>query len=259
MLNAMVQKIPRLEGQSMVEIMRDSYLWNKPLYNHAAQSWNHDFYFKCMTSSYFPPPKSLVQRISREFGSFERFEIEFRKAGNSALGSGWVWLVHDGVTGKLFITKTTGADNPMVQNEDHRPILVMDVWEHAYYLDYHNRRKDYTESFVQQLVDWKFVQENLQRVEAEAVVLNKAREQARIKEEAAKRERERKQAEAIIEAAKIERLRREAEEAAEAARREQEVLLVTVNDDASIDDTNATETEIDVETSEAEQPQESHS
>lgn len=257
MLNAMLRSIQRLKGYSLIGIMRDSYLWNKPLYNHAAQSWNHDFYFKCMTSHYFPPPPSLVQRISREFGSFQRFEVEFRKAGNSALGSGWVWLVHNGVTGKLFITKTIGADNPMVQKEDYRPILVMDVWEHAYYLDYHNRRKDYTEAFVKELVDWRFVEENLQRVEAEAVALAKVREQARIEEEAAKRERERMEAEAIVEAARVERLRKEAEEAAaEAARREQEVLLM--DEEPGIDYINDTVTEIEMDTSEAEQPLERH-
>ncbi len=202
--------------------MLDSYQWNKPLYNQAAQCWNHDFYFKCMTSNYLPPSKSLMERISNDFGSFHRFAIEFRKAGNAAFGSGWAWLVHDATTGELFVTHTIGADNPIVLNEYYRPILAMDVWEHAYYLDYQNRRKDYTATFLKALVDWKFVEENLLRVEAEAKVLAKARLDTRIDDETSKREREMLEAEAVIEAARTERLQREAKSAAEAALREQE-------------------------------------
>lgn len=218
MLNIMLNDIERLDESSLEEVMLYSYQWNKPLYNNAAQSWNHDFYFKCMTSNYLPPSRSLVERISQDFGSFDRFTIEFRKAGNSAFGSGWAWLVYDGSTGKLFVTKTIGADNPIIQNENYRPILAMDVWEHAYYLDFQNKRKEYTEIYVKFLVDWKFVEENLLRAETTAAALAKQRAISQIEDEDAKRERERIEAEAVIEAAKLERLRIEAE----AARIEQE-------------------------------------
>ena len=169
-LNEMLRTIDRLdEATSLEEVMMDSYIWNKPLFNAASQAWNHDFYFKCMTSHYLAPPASLVERISQDFGSFERFTVNFRKAGNAAFGSGWAWLILDSSTGELFVTKTAGADNPMILNQKYRPILIMDVWEHAYYLDFQNRRKDYTETFVTSLVDWRFVADNLAKEEEKIV------------------------------------------------------------------------------------------
>lgn len=217
-LNDMLRTIERLEGSSLEEVMLDSYRWNKPLYNHAAEVWNHHFYFKCMTSIHHPPSRSLLERITNDFGSFDRFEVDFRKAGNSAFGSGWAWLVYNSQSGKLFVMNTIGADNPMVQNENYWPILTMDVWEHAYYLDYQNRRKDYTKAFINSLVDWVFVEETLSRVEVEAVIAAERREQKRLEEELARLEREKLEAEEAAERARIERIKMEAE--AEVARQE---------------------------------------
>jgi Fe-Mn family superoxide dismutase len=223
-LNEMLQTIERLEESSLEGIMLDSYRWNKPLYNHAAQVWNHHFYFKCMTANYRPLSRSLLERITKDFGSFDRFETDFRKAGNSAFGSGWAWLVYNSLTGKLVVTSTIGADNPMIQNEDHWPILTMDVWEHAYYSDYQNRRKDYTKAFINFLVDWTFVEESLSRAEVEAVIAAEIRKKARLEEEIARLERERQEAEVAAELARIERVKMAAE--AEAARQEKKRLEI---------------------------------
>ena len=94
------------------------------------------------------------------------FSKEFATAGNTAFGSGWAWLVYDASTEKLLVTKTIGADNPMAMNPNWTPILTMDVWEHAYYLDYQNLRPTYVTTFLTRLVHWKFVEDNLQAAKA---------------------------------------------------------------------------------------------
>jgi Fe-Mn family superoxide dismutase len=247
----MLGTIERLEGSSLEEIMLDSYRWNKPLYNRAAQVWNHRFYFNCMTSNYHPPSRSLLERIKNNFGSFDRFELDFRKAGNSAFGSGWAWLVYDALTQKLVVTSTIGADTPMMQNENHWPILTMDVWEHAYYFDYQNRRKDYTKAFINHLVDWTFVEETLSRVEVESVIAAEKREQARLEEELARLEREKQEAEVAAQLARVERARLEAE--AEAARQETKRLEIEAASEAA---RRIEEERIDAEIDTAKQEQE---
>jgi Fe-Mn family superoxide dismutase len=161
-LNSIIKGVSELKGSSLTEIVKDAYGSNQGLFNNAAQSWNHDFYWKCMTPDFEKPPKSLAHAIKKAFGSFEKFKSEFAEAGNTAFGSGWAWLVYDSSTEKLFVTKTIGADNPLALNEKWIPILTMDVWEHAYYLDYHNLRPTYVETFLNKLVNWEFVAENLE-------------------------------------------------------------------------------------------------
>lgn len=160
-MNAMIQTIDRLEESSIEEIMFDSHQWNRPLFHNAAQSWNLEFFFKCMTSKYHPPSPSLTKRLSKDFTSVEEFKIQFFKTGMSIFGSGWVWLVYNSSTNKLFIASTSGADNPLMENENYTPILALDVWEHAYFMDYHHRRDAYINVFLETLVDWRFVEENL--------------------------------------------------------------------------------------------------
>ena len=125
------------------------------LYNNAAQAWNHIFYF----FSFSPdgggePSGELGEAIRRDFGSFENFKEEFEKAGVSLFGSGWVWLSRDD-DGKLFITQEPNAGNPL--RKGLTPILTFDVWEHAYYLDYQNRRADALKS-LWDIVDWDMVE-----------------------------------------------------------------------------------------------------
>ena len=124
------------------------------IFNNAAQVWNHSFYWKCMKpGGGGAPTGAIAQKINAGFGSYEKFVEEFKNAGTTQFGSGWAWLVLDGSS--LKITKTPNAENPMVQGM--KPLLVVDVWEHAYYLDYQNRRPDYLTTFVDRLISWDFV------------------------------------------------------------------------------------------------------
>jgi len=100
-----------------------------------------------------PPTGAVAQKITADFGSYEKFVEEFKNAGVTQFGSGWAWLVLNG--GRLQVVKTLNAGNPIT--EGMKPLLVVDVWEHAYYLDYQNRRPDYLTVFVEKLINWEFV------------------------------------------------------------------------------------------------------
>jgi Fe-Mn family superoxide dismutase len=128
------------------------------VFNNAAQVWNHSFYWNCMKpNGGGAPTGDIAQKIQADFGSYEKFVEEFKNAGVTQFGSGWAWLVLAG--GKLKIVKTPNAENPIVQGM--KPLLVVDVWEHAYYLDYQNRRPDYLTTFVDKLISWDFVNSRL--------------------------------------------------------------------------------------------------
>jgi superoxide dismutase, Fe-Mn family len=162
-LNSMVEGTD-LENQTLEKIMKASYKKNQALFNNAAQSWNHSFYWKCMkpNGGGFPTGR-LAQAIASSFGSFTEFHKQFAEAANTAFGSGWAWLVCDR-KGNLSVVKTTGADNPLVTSPAGSvPILTCDVWEHAYYLDYQNMRPTYVDTFLDKLVNWDYVAENLER------------------------------------------------------------------------------------------------
>jgi Fe-Mn family superoxide dismutase len=128
------------------------------IFNNAAQAWNHDFFWKSMTAGGGGEPGgALMDAITKSFGSFEKFREELVTKAVTLFGSGWVWLVSDG--GKLEIVQTPGAGNPMTEGK--RPLLTIDVWEHAYYLDYQNRRPDFVAAFIDNLANWRFAEENL--------------------------------------------------------------------------------------------------
>lgn len=128
------------------------------LFNNAAQSWNHSFYWQCMKpNGGGKPTGDLAAKIDADFGSYDKFVEAFKAAGGTQFGSGWAWLVLD--NGTLKVTKTLNAGNPIT--EGVTPLLTMDVWEHAYYLDYQNRRPDYITTFLDKLVNWDFVAQNL--------------------------------------------------------------------------------------------------
>lgn len=128
------------------------------LFNNAAQAWNHSFYWNCMKSGGGGQPTgALAEKIAADFGSYEKFVEEFTTAGGTQFGSGWAWLVLD--NGTLKVTKTSNAGNPITDGVT--PLLTMDVWEHAYYLDYQNKRPAYIETFLGSLVNWDFVAANL--------------------------------------------------------------------------------------------------
>lgn len=127
------------------------------IFNNAAQAWNHTFYWNSIKPhGGGQPTGALAEKIKADFGSFENFVEDFKKAGATQFGSGWAWLVLD--KGTLKITKTSNAENPITAGQV--PLLTMDVWEHAYYLDYQNRRPDYIGDFISKLVNWDFVESN---------------------------------------------------------------------------------------------------
>ncbi len=128
------------------------------IFNNAAQVWNHSFYWKCMKpGGGGNPPKRLADMINSAFGGFDKFIEEMKNAAATQFGSGWAWLVID--DGSLKIMKTSNADTPMVHGA--KALLTIDVWEHAYYLDYQNRRPDYVATFLDKLVNWEFVESQL--------------------------------------------------------------------------------------------------
>lgn len=127
------------------------------IFNNAAQVWNHTFYWNSMSPKGGSAPSgALADKITADFGSFDKFKEEFKNAGATQFGSGWAWLVLDG--GTLKVTKTGNADLPMVHQQT--ALLTMDVWEHAYYIDYQNRRPDYIATFLDKLANWEFAAEN---------------------------------------------------------------------------------------------------
>jgi Fe-Mn family superoxide dismutase len=127
------------------------------MFNNAAQIWNHSFYWNCLSpNSSGTPGLKLGEAIAQTFGSFEAFKEQFAAAALGNFGSGWTWLVRNN-DGGLEIVNTDDAENPMTQ--DYLPLLTCDVWEHAYYIDYRNKRPDYIAAFWQ-LVNWEFVASN---------------------------------------------------------------------------------------------------
>ena len=154
-LNKLIAGTP-FEGKSLEEIVKTS---QGGMFNNAAQVWNHTFYWNCMT----PNPKKtepegeLIQAMVRDFGGFEAFKEKFINACVTLFGSGWVWLVAD-KDGRLSIMQTSNAQTP-ITTEGMKPLLVCDVWEHAYYLDYQNLRTNYVNEFWQ-IINWDFVTAN---------------------------------------------------------------------------------------------------
>jgi Fe-Mn family superoxide dismutase len=149
-----------LEGKSLEEVILAvaGDAGKAGVFNNAAQVWNHSFYWQCMKpGGGGAPTGALAERIAADFGSFDAFKEQFKTAGATQFGSGWAWLVLDG--GTLKITKTANADLPLAHGQ--KALLTMDVWEHAYYLDYQNRRPDYISTFLDKLVNWDFVAANL--------------------------------------------------------------------------------------------------
>lgn len=147
-----------LENKSLEEIIiissRDEKL--KSVYNNAAQVFNHDFYFRSLKREN-NPSDYFINLINKNFGSWNNFLEEFKKKSLSQFGSGWVWLVLN--NDKLEIISTSNADNPLILGL--KPLMTIDVWEHAYYIDYRNLRGDYVSGLLNNLIDWSFVEQNL--------------------------------------------------------------------------------------------------
>ncbi len=158
-LNNLLTDSP-LKGQSLEAIIAASAN-NDALvgvFNNAAQVWNHTFFWHSLTPNggSKPTDAALLAKIEADFGSFEAFVQAFKTAAATQFGSGWAWLVLD--NGTLKITKTSNAQTPLTQGQV--PLLTLDVWEHAYYVDYRNRRPDFIETFVTHLANWQFAAQN---------------------------------------------------------------------------------------------------
>ncbi|BAY60005.1 manganese and iron superoxide dismutase [Calothrix brevissima NIES-22] len=128
------------------------------IFNNAAQVWNHTFFWNSLKPAGGGQPSgALADKIDKDFGSFEKFAEEFSNAAATQFGSGWAWLIDDG--GTLKVIKTPNAENPLAYGQ--KAILTLDVWEHAYYIDYRNARPAFIKNYLEQLVNWDFAAENL--------------------------------------------------------------------------------------------------
>lgn len=159
-LNGLVEGTD-LEGKSLEEIVAATAgnADKAGVFNNAAQVWNHTFFWNSMKpNGGGAPTGDLAAKIDADFGSFDAFKDAFKAAGATQFGSGWAWLVV-GDGGKLEVVKTPNAETPLTQGKT--PLLTCDVWEHAYYLDYQNRRPDFLAAFLDNLANWDFAAENL--------------------------------------------------------------------------------------------------
>jgi superoxide dismutase, Fe-Mn family len=143
-------------GKSLEDVVKESYGVNLPLFNNAAQHYNHSEYWKSIKPNGGGNiPGKLEKALVETFGSIEKVKQELVQAGTTQFGSGWAWLaVKDG---KISVVKTANAENPLLQQGT--PISTIDVWEHTYYIDYRNRRADYVKAFVDNLINWEYVAE----------------------------------------------------------------------------------------------------
>ncbi|KAA8539730.1 hypothetical protein F0562_026422 [Nyssa sinensis] len=188
-----------LDGMTLEDIIIVSY--NKgdllPAFNNAAQIWNHDFFWESMKPGGGGNPSGdLLELIDRDFGSFEGFVKEFKSAASTQFGSGWAWLAYKAnrldvgnavnprpsdEDKKLVVVKSHNAVNPLVW--DYSPLLTIDVWEHAYYLDFQNKRADYISIFMEKLVSWEAVSSRFEMAKARAAEREREEERRREEEE----------------------------------------------------------------------------
>lgn len=161
-LNNLLESKPDLQSKDLESIVqissKDANL--TAVFNNAAQVWNHSFFWHSMQNGgAMEPTGKLLEQIKKDFGGLEQFKEEFKRVGAGQFGSGWVWLVWD--EAKLKILGTSNAFTPITTSL--MPLITCDVWEHAYYIDYRNRRPDYLTCFVDQLINWKFAEENFNK------------------------------------------------------------------------------------------------
>jgi superoxide dismutase, Fe-Mn family len=158
-LNKLVEGTP-MDSMSLEDVIKQSFGDSSKVgvFNNAAQVWNHTFFWSCLKAGGGGAPTGeLAAKIDASFGSLDKFKEEFSNAAATQFGSGWAWLVDDG--GTLKVTKTPNAENPLVHGQ--KPLLTLDVWEHAYYLDFQNARPAFIKNFLDNLVNWDFVAQNL--------------------------------------------------------------------------------------------------
>jgi superoxide dismutase, Fe-Mn family len=158
-VNSLVAGTPLAELTLEALILRTAGVREQSeVFNNAAQAWNHTFFWHCLSPQVEGRiPATLLKRIKESFGDVSHLKQEFAKAAIEQFGSGWAWLVAEG--DKLRVSRTANADDPLPTHQ--RPLLTLDVWEHAYYLDYQNRRPDYVHAVIDKLLNWEFAAANL--------------------------------------------------------------------------------------------------
>ncbi|NBC23697.1 MAG: superoxide dismutase [Fe] [Gammaproteobacteria bacterium] len=159
-LNKLLENEDKLAALSLEDLIREIATDSDrgKMFNQAAQVWNHTFYWNSMApKGGGKPTGALKDKIDSDLGGYDAFRDAFKTAATSQFGSGWAWLIVD--NGKLAITNTANAHTPV--EEGKTPLLTIDVWEHAYYLDYQNRRPDYVDAYLDKLVNWEFAEQNL--------------------------------------------------------------------------------------------------
>jgi len=142
-----------VDARSLEELVHKA---SGKLFNNAAQVWNHDFYWHSLSPKGGKPSAALRHQLERDFGSYEKFVDQFAAAATGQFGSGWAWLVKK--DGKLEVMATANAETPMKQGI--QCLLTLDVWEHAYYIDYRNQRERYVQAAIEKLLNWQFAEKN---------------------------------------------------------------------------------------------------
>ncbi len=159
-LNNLIADKPEYAGKSLEDVIKMSAGNDATagIFNNAAQVWNHTFFWNSLKAGGGGAPTgALADKINAAFGSYDEFKKAFTAAATTQFGSGWAWLVEE--NGSLKITKTGNAENPLTKGQ--KPLLTLDVWEHAYYIDFRNARPGYIANYLDKLVNWDFVAANL--------------------------------------------------------------------------------------------------
>ncbi len=155
-LNGLVEKNDALKGKTLEELIKLSHGNNElqPVFNNAGQHWNHSTFWLSLSPTGGKIPGALEKKLTEDFGGVDKFKETFKAAALGQFGSGWAWLVLD-KSGKLKVVKTPNAGTPIATGEG-KVLLVLDVWEHAYYVDFRNRRPDFTDNFLNKLANYDY-------------------------------------------------------------------------------------------------------
>ncbi|HTZ71982.1 MAG TPA: superoxide dismutase [Acetobacteraceae bacterium] len=158
-LNGFVEKDDALKGKSLEDIVTSQAATPGPIFNNAGQHWNHIIFWQVLSANGGKIPGKLQAKIDSDLGGTDKFKEAFKAAAVGQFGSGWAWLVLS-PSGKLAITKTPNGSNPLATGEG-KVLLALDVWEHSYYLDFRNRRPDYTQNFLDKLANYEYADAQL--------------------------------------------------------------------------------------------------
>ena len=153
-MNQLLQKEPVANARTLEDVVRNS---SGKLFNNAGQAWNHDFYWQSLAPKDSQPSQTMRKMLEKDFGSYDAFCDKLATAANGQFGSGWAWLIQK--DGKLDVVSTGNADTPMARGV--KCLLTIDVWEHAYYIDYRNQREKYVQALIEKRLNWEFAERNL--------------------------------------------------------------------------------------------------